>query len=242
MTTDLRRVEVAPERLAGWLDRFGARHGEPTVLPAGGGLRVSAADGAFATLLPPWPDPLEPRSPEHLTGVELLERFVVEVRRPRTVGVLLVRRGGYAVGVAAGGRLVDSKVGSRHVQGRTKAGGWSQRRYARRRDAQAQSAFAAAADTAARILLPRLGGSAGTDGREVLEGLVMGGDRAAVSSVLADSRLRRLADLPHGRFLGVPDPRRRVLEDAVQRGRAVVVDVYDPLRGTARGDGAEPPP
>jgi hypothetical protein len=146
---------------------------------------------------------------------------VEAVQRPRTVGLLLVRRGGFAAGVAEGDRLVASKVGTRNVQGRTKAGGWSQQRYARRRAAQAGSAFAAAADAAANVVLPH---------RDDLDGLVTGGDRAAVRSVLADPRLRALGDLPHGRFLAVPDPRRRVLDDAVRRGRAVVVDVYDPDR------------
>jgi hypothetical protein len=143
------------------------------------------------------------------------------VLRPRLVGLLLVRRGGYAVGVAEGDVLVDSKVGSRYVQGRTKAGGWSQQRYARRRDAQARSAFGAAAEAAARILAPRAAD---------LEGVVTGGDHAAVSTVLGDPRMRALGEVPTGRFLDVPDPRQRVLEDAVRRARAVAVDVHDPLR------------
>ena len=180
---------------------------------------IAAPDGATATLTAPWPPtPLTPRL-QKSSG--LLERFVAETQQRRTVGLLLVRRGGYAVGVAEGADLVASKVGSRYVQGKTKAGGWSQQRYARRRAAQAQEAFAAAADHAQRILLPRV---------EDLEGLVAGGDRAAVSAVLADGRLRRLGDLPQGRFLAVPDPRRAVLEDAVRRSRAVTIDVFDPLR------------
>jgi hypothetical protein len=181
---------------------------------------ITAPDGATASLTGPWPS-LAPRLREHPTGDDLLEHLLASAQRSRTVGLLLVRRGGYAVGVADGARLVDSKVGSRYVQGKTKAGGWSQQRYARRRGAQAQAAFATAADAAARILLPRAPN---------LDGLVTGGDRAAVSAVLADARLRALAYLPRGRFLAVPDPRQRVLEDAVRRSRAVLVDVHDPLR------------
>ena len=77
---------------------------------------------------------------------------------------------------------VESKVGQRHVQGRTKAGGQSQQRFARRRDNQARQAYEAAADHAARILggLPR--GSL----------VVTGGDHAAVDEVLADPRLSGL--------------------------------------------------
>jgi hypothetical protein len=148
-----------------------------------------------------------------------LDGFVAAVQAPRLTGLLLVRRGGFAVGVASGARLVDSKVGRRHVQGRTKAGGWSQQRYARRRDAQARDAFAAAADAAARVLLPRAAD---------LEVLAPGGDRAAVSAVLDDPRLGPLRELPTARFLGVPDPRRGVLEDAVHRCRAVAAHVHDP--------------
>ena len=47
---------------------------------------------------------------------------------------------------------MESKVGQRHVQGRTKAGGQSQQRFARRRDNQARAAYEAAAEHAARIL------------------------------------------------------------------------------------------
>jgi hypothetical protein len=214
-----RRVEVDPERIAGWVERFAARHGELSSRRADGGVQISAPDGAVATLLAPWGEsrPVGP-DPDSL----LLRTLVTHAQRRRVVGLLLVRRGGFAVAVAEGANLVDSKVGSRYVQGKTKAGGWSQQRYARRRKAQAEEAFGVAADVAARILLPRL---------PDLEGLVAGGDRAAVRSVLADPRLRALADLPQGRFLAVPDPRQRVLEDAVRRSRTIAIDVHDPLRG-----------
>ncbi|MGL5852830.1 MAG: Vms1/Ankzf1 family peptidyl-tRNA hydrolase, partial [Phycicoccus sp.] len=69
------------------------------------------------------------------------------------VGLVLVRRGGYAVGVAAGGRLATHKVGTRYVQSRTAAGGWSQQRFARRRANQADELVGATADVAARIVL-----------------------------------------------------------------------------------------
>src|SRR5262249_61220022 len=69
----------------------------------------------------------------------------------RTVGVLLVRLGGYAAGVFTGpsAHLATSKVGSRLVHGRSAAGGTSQQRFARRREKQASEALGAAADTAA---------------------------------------------------------------------------------------------
>ncbi len=75
--------------------------------------------------------------------------FVAAAAPPEEWGVLLVRKGGFAVARLAGDRLAESKVGQRHVQGRTKAGGQSQQRFARRRDNQARDAYAAAADHAA---------------------------------------------------------------------------------------------
>ena len=129
--------------------------------------------------------------------------------------MLLVRKGGFAVARLAGEAMVESKVGQRHVQGRTKAGGQSQQRFARRRDNQARQAYEAAAEHAARILgdLPR-----GTL-------VVTGGDHTAVDEVLADPRLARLAVA--GPWLAVPDPRRAVLEQAVRDALAVAIEVHN---------------
>ena len=80
--------------------------------------------------------------------------LVAHALKPRTIGLFLVRRGGYAAGIVRDGKLAESKVGSRHVQGRSAAGGWSQQRFARRREGQAREAAGAAADTAFRVLIP----------------------------------------------------------------------------------------
>jgi hypothetical protein len=134
-----------------------------------------------------------------LEGTRLTD-LLVHVRRARRVGVLLVRRGGYAAGVFAGAALESSKVGSSYVQGTTKAGGWSQQRFARRRANQASAAFAEAADIAVRIL-------AAAD----IEALVVGGDKEAVRSVLADRRVAHLQSLVTGPWLNVKDPKLRIL-------------------------------
>ena len=105
---------------------------------------------------------------------------------------------------------VESKVGQRHVQGRTKAGGQSQQRFARRRDNQARVAYEAAAEHAARIL-------------EGVELVVTGGDHSAVEAVLSDRRLAALVVVPP--FLAVPDPKRGVLEQAVADACSVRIDV-----------------
>jgi peptide subunit release factor 1 (eRF1) len=125
--------------------------------------------------------------------------------------VLLVRKGGFAVARLGGRDMVEHKIGQRHVQGRTKAGGQSQQRFARRRDNQARAAYEAAADHAARIL------------DSGLAALVTGGDRAAVDAVLEDARLRQAREVRTSLWLPVPDPRRAVLDQAVDDACSVSI-------------------
>ena len=192
---------VAPERLERWVAGFAERHGEVEQ----DGPLLRAADGATAEVQVPFP-PLQ-------------GDLVAHVLAERRVGILLVRLGGHAVGVAQGPRLVVSKVGSRQVHGRSAAGGWSQQRFARRREGQVRVAHAAAAQTAVGVLLPHAAG---------LAGLVVGGERTSVDAVLADRRLAALGPLVTGRFLDVPDPRQKVLETVPALLREVQVHVVDP--------------
>jgi Actinobacteria/chloroflexi VLRF1 release factor len=104
------------------------------------------------------------------------------------------------------------------VQGRSAAGGWSQQRFARRRAGQGRLALSAAADVAAAVLLPHAGR---------LDGLVLGGDRASVATVMEDARLAPLRRLPLGPHLDVPDPRLAVLQRAARAFRAVRIRVVD---------------
>lgn len=134
------------------------------------------------------------------------------------MGVLIVRRGGFAVGVFEGDRLADSKVGARHVQGRTKAGGWSQQRFARRREGQAREAYAAAADYAARILAPRAAD---------LDALVVGGDAGAISELRKDVRLKPLWSKERAPFLNVGDPKAADLQKAPETFRAVRIRLVE---------------
>lgn len=210
---------MAAARLPGWLARCAEQHGAVECVSSPELVSLRYADGTAVDVAVPFP-PLPDIVGAAYRG--LLEH----VARDRRIALLLVRRGGYGVGVVADGRLVESKVGSRHVQGKTKAGGWSQRRFANRRDGQARVAFAAAADVAARVLPPQLAS---------LDALVCGGDRRAVEAVLTDVRLRALAALPRGRFLDVPDPRKAVLAQAAERATAVAVTVTDPAQADSRG-------
>src|SRR6266511_3002884 len=124
-----RWVEGDPERLPRWLAGFTERHGPSTVDIDGYAIRLRAADGEVAMCHTP------PGTPEPVD----LDGFVAAAQQERRLGLLLVRRGGFAVGVATGTELVASKVDSRYVQSRTAAGGWSQQRFARRRENQAKA-------------------------------------------------------------------------------------------------------
>jgi Actinobacteria/chloroflexi VLRF1 release factor len=202
--------DVPPERLGRWLERWAGEHA-PVERTEVRRERVTffGSDGAV-DCDPPFP-PLTVVGER--TGFDpgpLLDH----VTRDRVVGVVLVRLGGYAVGVFAGRRLVASKVGRRQVHGRHRAGGSSQKRFARRREGQARVALEAAADVAARVLLEH---------RRDLEALVLGGDRRALGEVLADPRLRPLAPLASERVLDVPDPRLAVLQRTPDLFRATIL-------------------
>jgi len=203
-------VSIAAARLSKWLDGFAAGHGQLSTEPGPTQVLVSAADGSRVWIEVPFP-PWECDSARPLTSLQ------AHVSRPRKVGVLLVRRGGYAAGVFDGSTLLSSKVGSSYVQGTTKAGGWSQQRYARRRDNQSRAAFAEAAEVATRVLLPAVVG---------MDALICGGDRGAVSAALSDPRLAPLLPLRCEPFLAVPDPRLRVLQSAPEKFLVINLHVH----------------
>jgi hypothetical protein len=201
--------------LVSWIVAFAQRHGgtEPVgpVTRDGSGAAVTftAADGATAECHPPFPPVLlgEGTHPVADEAAAAAEALAAHAAADRTVGVLLVRLGGYAVGVFAGSppRLVSSKTGSRPVHGRSAAGGWSQHRFARRRENQAATALRAAADAAAEVF--------GRYGPDRLDAVVLGGDKRSAAGLRGDARLERYLARAADRFLTVPDPRLAVLRD-----------------------------
>lgn len=201
------RYELPPERLGRWLERWAEAHGGIARSATDEARRLvtyTGRDGASVECEPPFP-PLAP-------GDDLL----AHVARERTVGVLLVRLGGHAAGIFSGSRLTAAKTGARLVHGRHRAGGSSSGRFARRRAGQARVALQAAADVAVQIL--REPAAQGT-----LDAIVLGGDRSALTTVLADPRLRAVRELAADRVLDVPEPRRAVLEATPEQFRATIV-------------------
>lgn len=202
-----RTVQVPGSRLARWIAGFAERHGGATEALAAGELHLVGADTARATLTPPFPI-----DPDDTAG------FISGVSNVPRTAVILIRRGGFAAAVVQGTQVVASDVGKRHVQGRTAAGGWSQQRFARRRDKQVNELVDAAGDYVARVVIPVL----------PVDYLATGGDRPLVDAVLGDPRLRALQAVARGPHLDVPDPRRDVVESLPERLSTVHIELIDP--------------
>jgi hypothetical protein len=215
-----RWLDVGSERLEGWLESFGQRHGSLDIEPGRAVVTFRAADGAVAECHVPFP-PLAGSAVEPARAADIAERISAHALAERTVGVLLVRLGGYAAGVFTGpsAHLAASKVGSRLVHGRSAAGGTSQQRFARRREKQASEALGAAADTAAAVFSQFAG---------KLDAVVLGGDRRSIAGLREDPRLRQYFKLAVERFLTVPDPRLAVLRGTPRLFRAVRIRLTEP--------------
>lgn len=216
-------METRYVRRANVRKRFEPLEGAPgRSLYSGGAVRLELADESV-TVRPPFG-----LQHEGEYGFVHVVPLLAEVAQDHVVGVLLVRLGGYAVGVFSGETLVASKVGQRYVHGRHRKGGSSANRFRRRREEQARALVEDAADTATRVLSPH---------REALEAVAFGGDRTAVRNTLAARpELAALEAKTLGRFLAVPDPRQRVLERAID-------DVYAvEIVSEASGLPAGPPP
>jgi hypothetical protein len=229
-------VEVPPERLVSWIVTFTERHGGPLAVsypePAAT-VTFTAADGATAECHVPFPplradllpspplraDPPGETGPDALAAAEAISTHAAA---DRTVGVLLVRLGGYAVGVFSGAppRLGASKAGRRLVHGRSAAGGWSQHRFARRRENQAAVALGAAADAAVGIFGPY-----GADG---LDAVVLGGDKRSIAGLRDDARLTPYLSRATDRFLTVPDPSATVLRAIPLAYQAIRIRLTEP--------------
>jgi hypothetical protein len=243
---EARQIEVDPERIGRWLNGFADRHGEirtrlKVLTPAARSLpavawpsaqsavTLSAADGATCVLEPFLAGVTSPvpgasgeggavgASDDMEVGPTEVALLAGWVTPPTNVALILVRRGGYAVGAGQGLELVGHKVGTRYVQSRTAAGGWSQHRFARRRDNQADALVVSVVEHARRVVLA-----------SPADALVVGGDKALVREVLADPRLAKLVSLPRRELFDLPDPRLAVLKQALRRGRAVRITLTEP--------------
>lgn len=199
-------VQVPASRLERWIRGFAERHGGAEQSVTESSLHLTGGDGGTALITSAYP-----------VSAATPDDFLAQVQNVPRTGVILIRRGGFAAAVVEGTSVVVSDIGKRHVQGRTAAGGWSQQRFARRRDKQVRELLDAAIDYAARTVLPAL----------PVDFLATGGDRALADEALADPRLRSLAAIPRGPHLDVPDPRRDVVVSLPERLGTLRIELTD---------------
>jgi len=198
---------VKPGHLFPYLESLGLEHGnwlqEIKGLPADlveseTGLALLWSEACKYVLLPPFPVDLDQLLPAWDTSYlrALLDKKYL-------LGVVLLRLGGYSVGVFEGDQLLTSKTGTRFVKGRHKAGGRSQRRFARRREEQARELF----DKACSVVATQFAAY-----EERLDYVFLGGDRLTLHSFLKRCEyLQRLAGKTLARVLHVGKPRHEAL-------------------------------
>jgi hypothetical protein len=200
----------------------------PPLAAVGRPAEASPAEASPAEASPAEASPAEASPAEASPGraaadacAEYARQIAAHAGAERTVAVFLVRLGGYAAGIFTGPapQLAASKVGARLVHGRSAAGGTSQHRFARRREKQAAEALGAAAGTAVAVFGPYAGR---------IDAVVLGGDRRAMATLRADSRLAPYFGLAVERFLTVPDPRLTVLRGTPRLFRAIRIRLTDP--------------
>jgi hypothetical protein len=234
MTPQVNQRRLSRRSLAGFLDEMAARPGEAAslYLPPGAeietelgrldmppeireqaagyieksatGTAVFWGEAVRCLVLPPFP----------VTGpafaATLDEKPLRELLAPDySIALVLVRLGAYTVGVAAGEKLVSSKVGTGNIHGRHRKGGSSAHRFERHRDKQMEYFFTRLCQHAREHIEPHA--------RE-LEYIVYGGARETIRLLLKQcdflGRLQ-VPELPP--LLDIAEPRRAVLEKALSR-------------------------
>ncbi|PRY58524.1 acVLRF1 family peptidyl-tRNA hydrolase [Glycomyces artemisiae] len=205
-----RIVEIEPERLRRWVENFAARNGGIAAHHAeGNAWTIESNEGTSASAQWALADGLPAGwllDDDPLTAAERLSAYALE---PRRIAVLLARKGAYSVGILEDGRVKVSKTDTAYVQGKTKAGGQSQQRFARRREGQAQAAEKRARDAVFAVL-----GSARFDF------LVTGG---VVDGILEDPRLAHLKPAAH--FGDIAEPKQSLLTETAYRAIAFRIRV-----------------
>lgn len=179
-------------------DEFGDAVADHATRPETGSFVLLTA--ALAQIVAP---PFPVREALHLAGLRA-EPLRAALAAEHRVAVLLLRLGGYAIGLYEGEALLEARNDARFVKNRHRKGGQSQRRFDRIREKQIHELFADACEDARA----RLASHAGR-----VDFLAYGGDRRAVQECLKACRFLREFPAPVlPRFLTVPEPRHETLE------------------------------
>jgi hypothetical protein len=163
-------------------------------------LLAPPAEGPVMLVVPPFPVEMDEDYSEQYTKplIELVER-------ERVVAVMLLRLGGFSIGVFRGGTLLDSKTDQRFVKNRNRKGGQSQRRFERIREKQIHELFGKACAESRERLDPY---------EHEIQHVLFGGDRHTLQAFRKEcSYFERFGERLLTRVLPVPgNPRRDSLD------------------------------
>lgn len=248
-----RWIDVAPERLAGWLESFAQRHGAISADPGPGPgeatqtVTFRAADGAIAQCHVPFPPlaavrPAAGRPGEHPAEASTAEASTGQASTGQAAADACAE---YARQIAAHARAERTVAVFLVRLGGYAAGiftGPAPQLAASKVGARLVHGRSAAGGTSQHRFARRrekqaaeaLGAAAGTAaavfgpyaGR--IDAVVLGGDRRAMATLRSDSRLAPYFGLAVERFLTVPDPRLTVLRGTPRLFRAIRIRLTDP--------------
>ena len=248
-----RWIDVAPERLAGWLESFAQRHGAISADPGPGPgeatqtVTFRAADGAIAQCHVPFPPlaavrPAAGRPGEHPAEASTAEASTGQASTGQAAADACAE---YARQIAAHARAERTVAVFLVRRGGYAAGiftGPAPQLAASKVGARLVHGRSAAGGTSQHRFARRrekqaaeaLGAAAGTAaavfgpyaGR--IDAVVLGGDRRAMATLRSDSRLAPYFGLAVERFLTVPDPRLTVLRGTPRLFRAIRIRLTDP--------------
>lgn len=198
----IRKTYIHPNKLDSWVNNFHKKHENLVCEFSENKVEWHNEKGIQARLTVPYIKQLETAN---------ISTICEDLSKNRTVAIVFLRRSGYAIGKAEMGKLVTSKVGSKYVQGQTAAGGWSQKRFARRRETQTNNLLESAKKTTQTLLCSPANSK---QSFKELDGIVLGGDKNLLAKLLQNSTLLFLTKLPQFPNLEVEAPRLKVLEKA----------------------------
>ena len=126
----------------------------------------------------------------------------------RTIGIILLRLGHWAVAIAENGELVITKTGSRYVKNQHRKGGQSSNRFRRGREKWIRELF----DQAGEVASSRFREYTGQ-----IDNLVLGGDRVVLGRFLKRVKLPDgIGDRTLPNRLSVDQPGRKALDTAAR--------------------------
>jgi len=125
-----------------------------------------------------------------------------------TLGIILLRLGEYAIGIFEGNKLVKSKCGKRLVRAKHRKGGFSQARFARIREIQAEK-FLDEAYSSLKKFEPYL---------ERLDYVLYGGTKVTIKKFLKRNDLiKKIEDKSMSRILDVKEINKKSLEKILSK-------------------------